>query len=129
MCYTHELDDFISGNINDIEEVLEYWMEAMGESLTVQSFSDMVVIALDVAISEIASAIEYADLKIIVNAVDALDPNPEVIICEGIEADEKHAEIIANRLDMEVQHSTTWLNSDELIAMEETIQELVYVVD
>lgn len=129
MCYTHELDDFITGNIDDIEEVLEYWMENTGEEITVQAFGDMVVIALDAAVNEIASAVEYADLKIIVNAVDYMDPNPEVIFCDGIEADDKLAEIIQHRLDMEVQHSTTWLNSDELMAMEETINELVYIVN
>lgn len=65
MIYTYELEDFISGNIGAIEEVLDYYMECMGEDITVQSISDMLVIALDVAVNEIASAIEYADLKII----------------------------------------------------------------
>ena len=129
MCYTYQLEDFISGNIGAIEEVLDYYMENMGEDITVQSISGMLVIALDVAVNEIASAIEYADLQVIVNAVDYLDPNPEVIICERIEADDKLAEIIQARLDSEVQHSTTWLNSDELMAMEEQIAELIYVVD
>ena len=129
MIYTYELEDFISGNIGAIEEVLDYYMENMGEDITVQSISGMLVIALDVAVNEIASAIEYADLQVIVNAVDYLDPNPEVIICERTEADDKLSEIIQARLDSEVQHSTTWLNSDELMAMEEQIADLIYVVD
>ena len=129
MCYTCELEEFLVHHIDAIQEVLDYYMECTGEDLTVQSLAGTVVLALDVAVNEIASAIEYADLQVIVNAVDYLDPNPEVIICERIEADDKLAEIIQARLDMEVQHSTTWLNSDELMAMEETICELVSIVD
>jgi hypothetical protein len=129
MIYTYELEDFLAHNIGAIEEVLDYYMECTGEDITVQSISGMLVLALDVAVNEIAHAIEYADLQVIVNAVDYLDPNPEVIICERIEADDKLAEIIQARLDSEVQHSTTWLNSDELMAMEEQVSELIYVVD
>ena len=129
MCYTCELEEFLAHNIDAIQEVLDYYMECTGEDLTVQSLAGTVVLALDVAVNEIASAIEYADLQVIVHAVDYLDPNPEIIICERIEADDKLAEIIQARLDMEVQHSTTWLNSDELMAMEESILELVYIVD
>lgn len=135
MIYTYQLDDFIcAGNIGAIEEVLEYYMECMGEDITVSSyaetlFSNMLVIALDVAVNEIAHAIEYADLQVIVHAVDHMDPNPEVIICERIEADDKVTEIITDRVDMEMQHSTTWMNSDELMQLEETIAELIYIVD
>ena len=129
MCYTHELEDFISGNIAAIQEVLDDYMEHTGEDITVRSISDMLTIALDVAVSEIASAVDYADIKVIVNAADYLDPNPEVILCENIELDGTLAEIIQHRLDMEVQHSTTTVNEYDLAAMEETINELVYIVD
>lgn len=129
MCYTHELDAFLKANLDDIEEVLDGYIDATGEKLQVETFSDMVTMALDYACGEIASAIEYADLQVIVHAVDYLDPTPEVIICERSEADDKLAEIIQARLDSEVQHSTTWLNSDELMAMEEQIADLIYVVD
>jgi hypothetical protein len=129
MIYTYELDDFIAGNLNDIEDVLNSYMEAMGEDLTVKSFGDMVVIALDVAINEIASAVEHADLQVIINAVDYMDPNPEVIICERVEADDKLAEIMQHRLDMEVQHSTSTLSEEDYAALEESIFELVSIVD
>jgi hypothetical protein len=131
LIYYSEQAEFLndSRNRDDIEEVIAHYAECTGEAISVREFSDMLVIALDVAVNEIASAIEYADLQVIVHAVDYLDTNPEVIICERIEADDTLAEIIQHRLDMEVQHSTTWLNSDELMAMEEQIAELIYVVD
>ena len=129
MCYTYELDDFLAHNIDAIEEVLDYYMECTGEDITVQSISGMLVIALDVAVNEIARAIDYADLQVIVHAVDYLDPNPEVIICERIEADDKLAEIVQARLDMEVQHSTSTVSEEEYAAMEEAIYELIYIVD
>ena len=129
MCYTYELEDFISGNIGAIEEVLDYYMENMGEDITVQSISGMLVIALDVAVNEIASAIEYADLQVIVNAVDTLDPTPEVIICERIEADDKLAEIIQARLDSEVAHSTSTVSEEEYDELTQQIADLIYVVD
>lgn len=129
MIYTCELEEFLAHNIDALQEVLDYYMECTGEDLTVQSLAGTVVLALDVAANEIASAIEYADLQVIVNAVDYLDPNPEVIICERIEADDKLAEIIQARLDMEVQHSTSALSEEDYAALEETILELVSIVD
>ena len=129
MCYTHELDDFLKANLNDIEEVLDYYMDYMGEDITVQSISGMLVIALDVAVNEIASAIEYADLQVIVHAVDSLDPDPEVIICERIEVDDKLAEIIQARLDSEVAHSTSTLSAEDYDELTEQFASLIYVVD
>ena len=129
MIYTYELEDFISGNIGAIEEVLDYYMENMGEDITVQSISGMLVIALDVAVNEIASAIEYADIKVIVHAVDYLDPNPEVILCENIELDGTLAEIIQDRIDSEVAHSTSTVSEEEYTDLEEQVAALIYVVD
>ena len=129
MIYTYELEDFISGNIGAIEEVLDYYMECTGEDITVQSISGMLVIALDVAVHEIASAIEYADLAIVANHADYMDTNPEVIITDTNEAYDIRNEIIIARLDMEVQHSTQTVTQEDLDAMEETLNELVYVVD
>ena len=129
MCYTHELDAFLKENLDDIEDVLSEYIDAFGEKPQIEMFSDLVTLVLDFSVNEIAHAIEYADLQVIVHAVDYLDPNPEVIICERIEVDDKLAEIILTRLDMEVQHSTTWMNSDELMALEEQIAGLIYVVD
>jgi len=129
MCYTHELDEFLKANLNAIEEVLADYMDATGENLQVEAFSDMVVLALDFACGEIASAIEYADIKVIVHAVDYLDPNPEVILCENIELDGTLADIIQARLDSEVAHSTSTVSEEEYAEIEEQIADLIYVVD
>jgi hypothetical protein len=129
MCYTYELEDFISGNIGAIEEVLDYYMECMGEDITVSSISGMLVIALDVVVNEIASVIEWENLKVIVNHVDHMDTDPEVIISSGVEAEDTYAEIIQARIDMEVAHSTSALSEEDYAALEETICELVYIVD
>ena len=129
MCYTHELDDFLKANLDDIEEVLNYYMDATGEEHSFSSFGGMVAIALDVAANEIASAIEYADLAIVVNHADYMDTDPDVIICTSYEAYDVRNEITLHRLDMEVQHSTTTVNEYDLAAMEETLSELVYVVE
>ena len=129
MCYTYELDDFLAHNIGAIEEVLDYYMECTGEDITVSSISGMLVIALNLAVSEIAIAIEYADLQVIVHAVDYLDPNPDVIICERYETADTISEIIFNCVDMEVQHSTSTVSEEERAEMEETIATLIYVVD
>ena len=60
MIYTHELDDFLREHLDDIEDVLAEYIDAMGEKLQVETFSDMVVLALDYACKLIANAVEYA---------------------------------------------------------------------
>ena len=123
----------VSTNRDDVEVVFNDLLDSIGEPFEkhyeggIRTFSDMLIHALDHASNAIASLIYHADLSAVINAVDYMDPNPEVIICERIEAEDKLAEIIQARLDMEVQHSPTWLNSDELMAMEETISELVRI--
>ena len=128
LIYTHEIETFISHHMSDIEDIVREYADNMGEQPQVSTFSDFLIIALDVASNDIASAIEYADLKAVVNAVDYMDTAPEVIICDSWEAEDKVSEIIQHRMDMEVQHSPTWMNSDELMALEETLGELVRVV-
>ena len=128
MCYTHDLDDFLKANLNDIEEVLAEYIDAMGEKLQVETFSDMAVLALDYACNEIAHAVEYANLAIVASHADYMDTDPEVIICDTYDADDMVAEIIQHRLDMEVQHSATAVNEYDLAAMEETLLELVFTV-
>ena len=126
--YTHELDDFLKAHLDDIEEVLAEYIDATGEKLQVETFSDMVIIALDFAVNELSHAVEYADLAIVANHADYMDTSPEVIICDAYEADDTVVEIIQHRLDMEVQHSTETVNEYDLAAMEETLLELVYTV-
>ena len=128
MCYTYELDDFLKAHLDDIEEVLAEYIDATGEKLQVETFSDMVIVALDFAANEIASAVECAELAIVANHADYMDTSPEVIICDAYEADDTVAGIIQHRLDMEVQHSTETVNEYDLAAMEETLLELVYTV-
>ena len=128
MCYTTELDDFLKANLDDIEEVLEFYLDATDEPFSVMSFSDLVAIALDVAANEIASALEFSDLAIVVNHADYMDTNPEVIICDKYYADEKVYEIIQHRLDMEVQHSPETVTEEDRDEMEETLLQLVYTL-
>lgn len=113
----------VASNRDDVEEVFEDLLDNMGEPIAIREFSDMLITALDHACSSIASLITHADLSIVINAADYLDPKPEVIITG--EPDETVAGIIQQRLDMEVQHSTTTVNEYDLAAMEETLRELV----
>ena len=128
MCYTHELDSFVREHLDDIEDVLAEYIDAMGEKLQVETFSDMVVLALDYACNEIAHAVEYANLAIVASHADYMDTDPEVIICDTYDADDMVAEIIQHRLDMEVQHSTETVTQEDVDEMEETLLELVFTV-
>jgi hypothetical protein len=115
----------VASNRDDVEEVFADLLDNMGEPIEVREFSDMLIHALDHACNAIASLIDYADLSVVINAVDYMDPNPEVIITDDL--DGTVAEVIQYRLDMEVQHSPYTLSEDDLAAMEETISELVRI--
>ena len=123
--YNHEVAAFIGRNMLDIEEIVAEYIDATGETPKFRTFSDMLALAFDMAAHSIAMAIEHADLSLVINAVDYLDPSPEVIITDDPE--DMVAEIIQTRLDMEVQHSPTTVPESDLAAMEETLAELVRV--
>ena len=117
----------VAANRDDVEEVFNDLLDNMGEPIEVRTFSDMLIHALDHACNEIASLIDHADLSIVINAVDYLDPNPEVIITD--DPDETVADIIQHRLDMEVQHSPYSLSEEDLDELEETLSDLIRIAD
>jgi hypothetical protein len=118
-------------NRDDVEEVFADLLDNMGEPFEkhyeggIRTFSDMLIHALDHACSTIASLIDSAHLSVVINAVDYMDPNPEVIITD--DPDGTVAEVIQARLEMEVSSSTHALTHDALDELEETISELVRI--
>lgn len=118
----------VASNRDDVEEVFSDLLDSMGEPIEIREFSDMLIHALDHVTNAIASLIYHADLAIVVNHADYMDTDPEVIICDKYDADDKVSEIIQHRLDMEVQHSTETVTEEDLDAMEETLLQLVFTV-
>jgi hypothetical protein len=115
----------VASNRDDVEEVFADLLDNMGEPIEIREMSDMLIHALDHACNSIASLIDYADLSLVINAVDYMDPNPEVIITD--DPDGTVADIIQQRLDIEVQYSPYTVNEYDLAAMEETLSELVRI--
>ena len=127
LIYYSEQAEFLNAaaNRDDVEEVFADLLDSMGEPIEIREMSDMLIHALDHACNAIASLIYHADLSIVINAVDYLDPNPEVIITA--DPDETVADVIQYRLDMEVQYSPYSLSEEDLADLEETISELVHI--
>ena len=127
LIYYSEQAEFLNAaaNRDDVEEVFADLLDSMGEPIEIREMSDMLIQALDHACNAIASLIYHADLSIVINAVDYLDPNPEVIITA--DPDETVADVIQYRLDMEVQYSPYSLSEEDLADLEETISELVHI--
>ena len=123
LVYYSEQAEFlnVAANRDDVEEVFEDLLDNMGAPIEVRTFSDMLIQALDYASNAIATLIYHADLSIVINAVDYLDPNPEVIITD--DPDETIAEIIQYRTEVQADMA------DDLAAMEETLSELVRIAD
>ena len=122
-----EVTEFLNDatNRDDVEEVFEDLLDNMGELIEVRTFHNMLVYALDHACNAIASLIDRADLSVVINAVDYLDPNPEVIITD--DPDETVADVIRHRVEMEVSSSTHSLTHDELDELQELITSLVRI--
>ena len=127
LIYYSEQAEFlnVAANRDDVEEVFADLLDSMGEPIEIREMSDMLIQALNHACNAIATLIYHADLSIVINAVDYLDPNPEVIITD--DPDGTVAEVIQARVEMEVSSSTHSLTHDELDELEELITELVRI--
>ena len=106
LIYYSEQAEFlnVAANRDDVEEIFADLLEQpvnacyphnMDEPIEIREMSDMLIQALDHACNALARLIDHADLSIVINAVDYLDPNPEVIITD--DPDETVADVIQHR--------------------------------
>lgn len=133
MIYTRDILDRLADSqwCYDIDEALDNYRDATGESPDLSSLSDMVTFAVDWVACELASKLRHLDqVAVVIAPVDACDPKPDVIAFASVwEAEDWVSEEAERRVQYTVEHSPHSISEDDLEAIRENELSLFTLTD
>lgn len=109
MIYTRDIYERLADPqwCDDIDEVIDEFCDATGESPDLTSLGAMVTFAVDQTASNLAYRLRSLDrVAVVTSAIDSLDPSPEVIAFAYVsEAEDWVAEDVERRVQHQIDHS------------------------
>jgi len=123
MIYTADINDRLADSqwVADIDQALEDFSDATGETVDFSTLSEVVTFAVDWVAQNLASRLRYLNqIAVVVSACDSMDPNPDVIAFPTVsDAEDWVSEEVERRVQHQVDHSPYPVTDDELDQMRE----------
>ena len=133
MIYTRDILDRLSDPQwqDDIDQALDDFCDATGESPDIISLESVVTFAVDQTASNLAGKLRSLDsVAMVTAAVDSLDPSPDVIAFASIsDAEDWAAEEVEGRVQHQVDHSPHTVTEADREAMTEIEYTLITIAE
>lgn len=133
MIYTRDVMNKLSDDQwqHDIDEALESYADAVGESPSFTSLDSAVTFAVDWVAYELAGKLRHlGQFWVVTASVDSLDPSPDVIaFADESEALDWMADEIERRVQHQVDHSPYTITEGDREAMTEAESQLFTVTE
>jgi hypothetical protein len=133
MIYTRDILDRLSDPqwCDDIDQALDDFCDATGESPDITSLESAVIFAIDQTASNLAHRLRSLDrVAVVTSAIDSLDPSPEVIAFADVsDAEDWIADEVERRVQYQVDHSQNPVTEADREAMTEVEFTLITITE